>query len=548
MEQDARLAALLARINADALREFACPSGQPLDQIVETTRRPSAASASAKLSADFHAQLMAAVLAIRDGRAPDSYRTLRFQCLGCATFLAEAKYALVADAKALARLFAYVENYRDDVFRLRRLLDALLRAYLGARRHEPWCGRPEALAGTTRIREFIASHFPAIDALEPRPDWVATLQSFPEVLSNDPGSRFARDWLTTGGDEFRDLSRRLGLTGDSWLASDTLLSALSSATKEHEAAFVGHITALLNAAAEPRFLPVRDTIYRGVLTRYVTMRAQPVHPGLRDALVSAWRNPWLARNDSAWAHVPDAARRLIAGWLKLDLIHQFFEVLSEDGKQDRSRFDFWRQYHQDMDDVYFALGSRAYSSRTPDLVKLRNALDGRLLELIGTESDNNAFIMCMGDTVVVEFSKKGNAAYRYSRGQLELDQRHSIGIGELRQDATQRLIHRDTRDGGWQDRFRGALRRQQGQTERRTPQIAGHTMPSEAKVLPRQPNPDISQDATCFARKAGIAIEDHRSNGGSLWLRVDDADSDINRQLTSWGFKHRPGRGWWRAA
>jgi len=492
--------------------------------------------------------MMAAVLAIRDGVAPDSYRTLRFQCLGCTTCFADAQFALVADAKALARLLACVEDYRNDAYRLRRLLDALLRAYLGARRHEPWCSRPEALAGTARIRAFIASHFSVIDALEPRPDWVAALQSFPEVLSNDPGSRFARDWLTTGGAQFQELSRRLGLTGDCWLASDTLLSALRSATSESDSVFAGHITALLNAAAEPRFLPVRDAIYRGVLTRYVAMRAQPVHPGLRDALVSAWKNPWLARNDSAWARVPDTARNLIAGWLKLDLIHQFFEVLSEDGRQDRSRFDFWRQYHQDMDDVYFALGSRAYSSRTPDLIKLRNALDGRLLELIGTESDNNAFIMCMGDTVVVEFSKKGNAAYRYSRGQLELDQRHSIGIGELRQDATLRLIHRDTRDGDWQDRFRGAVRRQQGQTERKMPQNAGHTMPSEAKVLPRQPSPDISQDAKSFARKAGIAVEDHRSNGGSLWLRVDDADPDINRQLTSWGFRHRPGRGWWRAA
>lgn len=548
MEQHARLAALLARVNSDALREFACPSGQPLDQIVATIRRPSAAPTSAKLSADFHAQRMAAALALRDGAAPDSYRTLRLQCLGCATYFADARYALVVDAKALTRLLACVESYRNDAFRLRRLLDALLRAYLGAHRHEPWFGRPEALAGTIRIREFIVSHFPAVDALEPRPDWVSALRSFPEVLSNDPGSRFARDWLTTGGAEFQDLSRRLGLTGDCWLASDTLLSALRTATSENDAAFVGHITALLNAAADPRFLPVRDAIYTDVLTRYMAMRAQPVHPGLRDALVSAWKNPWLARNDSAWARVPDIARKLIASWLKLDLIHQFFEVLSEDGRQDRSRFDFWHQYHQDMDDVYFALGGRAYSSRTPDLVKLRNALEGRLLKLIGTESDNNAFIMCMGDTVIVEFSKKGSAAYRYSRGQLELNRRHSIGIGELRQDATLRLIHRDTRDGDWQDHFRSALRRQQGQTERRTPPNASRTITSEAKVLPRKANPDFFQEATIFARNAGIAIEDHRSKGGSLWLRIDDADPDINRQLTSWGFRYKPGRGWWRAA
>jgi hypothetical protein len=500
------------------------------------------------MSADFHAQLMQAALALRDGSDPDSYRALRFQCLGCATYFVDARYALIADQAALTRLLRCVESYRDDALRLRRLLDALLRAYLGARRHEPWAVSPEALAGTNRIREFIAFHFGSIAALEPKPDWVAAIQAFPEVLSSDPGSRFARDWLATGGAEFNDLSRRLGLTGDCWLASETLFSALSFATSEHDAVFVEHITPLLIAAAEPGFLPARDAIYRGLLTRYVEMRSQPVHPALRDAVVSAWKNPWLSRNDSAWNLVPDTARSLVAGWLKLDLIHQFLEVLSENGRQDRSRFDFWRQYYQDMDDVYFALGSRAYSSHTPDLAKLRNALDGRLLELIGTESDNNAFIMCMGDTIVVEFSRKGNAAYRYPRGQIKLGRRNKIDISELRQDTTFRLIHRNTRDGDWQDRFRSALRQQRRRPERKMPSQPYYSSVSEARVTRGQPNSDLSQDVANYAQKVGIAIEDHRGKGGSLWLRIDDADPDINRQLTSWGFRHRPGRGWWRAA
>lgn len=67
------------------------------------------------------------------------------------------------------------------------------------------------------------------------------------------------------------------------------------------------------------------------------------------------------------------------------------------------------------------------------IVKLRNALEGRVLELIGTEGDNNAFIMCMGETMAVEFSKKGNAAYFYFKGQLDLDSTsRTTAIGTLK--------------------------------------------------------------------------------------------------------------------
>ena len=104
-----------------------------------------------------------------------------------------------------------------------------------------------------------------------------------------------------------------------------LSSALSAAADKTDGEFVTHIGALLNAAGKPRFRPLRNEIYSGLLMRYIAMRSQPVHPDLRDALVTAWKNPWLARNDSAWARVPYAARKLVSSRLKLDLIHQVFE-------------------------------------------------------------------------------------------------------------------------------------------------------------------------------------------------------------------------------
>jgi hypothetical protein len=548
MQPEDQLASLLARINTDALRDFSIEKGPAPDHIVASTRPVTEVGPYRELSSDFRAQLRGAILAFRDRVEPGAFRTLRLQCLGCCTYFPDHDYALLRDAPAMQRLLLSVRSYRDDPYRLRRLIDGLLHAYLGVDRQAPWFAEQQTRQGNEQLRAFIGQAFYDIAALEPTPDWVLVLQAYPEVLSGEPGNRFSNDLLYSKGAEFQDMSRRLRLTGDCWLAAETLRSALYAAAATNDDAFVSLIPALLNAAGQPSFRPMRDEIYAGLLTRYIAMGSQPAHPELRDALVAAWKNPWLARNDSAWTRVPEAARKLVAGWLKLDLIHQFFEVLSEDGKQDRSRFDFWRRYHQEMDDVYFALGGRAYASRSPDMVTLRSALDGRLLELVGTEADNNAFIMCFADTVVVEFSKKGNAAYRYTRGQLDLiGARRSIGIGELRQDATQRLIHRDTRDGQWQDRFTAALRRGSQSWARPSSQgVPSHRTVRPMGVIQRSTHTSL-HSIQAFAQSAKIVIEDHRSKGGSLWLRIDNADPDISRLLAGWGFRYRPGRGWWRA-
>jgi hypothetical protein len=46
--------------------------------------------------------------------------------------------------------------------------------------------------------------------------------------------------------------------------------------------------------------------------------------------------------------------------------------------------------------------------------------------------------------------------------------------------------------------------------------------------------------------RLGIACEDLRSKNGNLWVFHDTPeDSRITPQLTQWGFRYRPGKGWW---
>ncbi len=156
----------------------------------------------------------------------------------------------------------------------------------------------------------------------------------------------------------------------------------------------------------------------GSLSATTDAKSADVHKELCDFAVAAWKNPWLPLNEMAWGRVSNAARQMISNWLKLDLIFEFFNLLAEDGRGDRSRFEFWRRYLEQIDDMYFVLGSRTLNSTDPNIQALQRKLDGRLMHLTGTEPANNAFIMRIGNAVIVEFSRSGNATYTYTSDQL----------------------------------------------------------------------------------------------------------------------------------
>ena len=90
-------------------------------------------------------------------------------------------------------------------------------------------------------------------------------------------------------------------------------------------------------------------------------------------------------------------------------------------------------------------------------------MEDRLLNLQSAGSrDNNAFIMCIGNYVVVEFGLTGNACFIFRRDKLPFrlsGQVNGDASGLKSPDYIERLLHIDTKDGTWERNFQKTISR-----------------------------------------------------------------------------------------
>ena len=388
--------------------------------------------------------------------------------------------------------------------------------------------------------------------------------------------------LTGQSEEFERAREVLDIHESSWLIWQLVLGQIEGATHEDDASFQRYLPTLLDLLAKHP-LAANAGIAK-LLTRYRACRTVTIHPGLRDFAVERWGNPWLSLNKVKWSQVSDEARKMVTGWLKLVLIQQFFSLLAADGSNDTRRLKFWERYHDSIDDMYFALGNTAHSDQRADFRDIRKRMADRLLNLHSAgSSDNNAFIMCIGSFVVVEFGLKGNACFIFASDRLPFLLKGAIAGNSTalkHESSVERLLHTDRISETWEHRFQQTLasrmRVQPGLQPIRNERPAQVSPTPPARLLDaapisfaaqplgattRAPTPGASPPPDPIPPTRGPAfserelsrlcgprrlrIEDLRDRNGNLWVLTDDTDGYVSSQLRSWGFAYRSGRGWW---
>jgi hypothetical protein len=500
-----------------------------------------------------------AVWAFRQHRVFNSFKQGRYACFGCADPVGADNYRLIEDGAAFPRLLDCADEYRDEPRRYRRCYRGLLHSYVV---YDPQGDRAQATGqkNWSLLQTYLGQRFGAIripDSTEP--DWVSALNFNREILTEQACRQLGREALDGNSSRFDEMCQQLEISDHSWVVRRFLMAQLDSAASRSNPQFRQLLKRLLDLLEQhPLFL---DEGLAKVLERYRACTPLELDVGLRDFAVGHWGNPWLRLNDKRWGRVTSETRNMVTGWLKLKFMRDFFNLLAEEGNNDQRRLDFWLRYIDQIDDMHFALGSDAMYSDDEDFRRLRNEMKGRLLHLTnGGLPTNNAFLMSIGNYLMVEFGQKGNAFFAFDKRKglpFALEESVAGNKSELKHDShVLRLLHHDRNDGKWEQHFAEQLWSQldvsAGAPRARSPAPPPRPTPPPP---PQQPEPGSVADGGAFSNARfqswvglnQITVSDKRTAGGALWVHVGKAATPITAQLRKWGFRYNEHKtAWWR--
>jgi hypothetical protein len=475
----------------------------------------------------------------------------RLICYGCADRFAPTEPPLIEELRSFPILLRSVDDYFEEPRAFRRCYRGLLRAYFaydGDGDTTPANGREN----WRELRSYLSRKRIAVRVAGFQQEWAEALEANINLLTDDPVSRYAKNLLNGDAEEVNQIKARLEIQGGSWLMRRLILAQILEGTRESDRGFRARTERLL-ALLEGHSLLENEGLAL-ILERYARIRSPEQHPALRDCAIRTWGNPTFRRHSPEWSRVSETTKQMIAAWATLDIIREFFEVLSDDRRTDQRRLKFWQRYHEQIEDMYFALGSAALYGRDPDRQRVRKKMGDRLLVLkSGGTPSNNAFIMLMGDIAVVEFGVKGNACYIYKRSDLPFSLRGDVsGDGLKSRNHLERLTHMDGHQT-WEEKFGAALAIRGVQ-----PSASDRSSTSSKRDYRPATQPGSSGGGAeaagfnrstleKFVREHQLVWVDHTDKGGNISVISSQESGAIADALRAWGFSFSQKRWvWWR--
>ena len=472
---------------------------------------------------------------------------------------------ILEDRPRLQRVLDSVDTWNGKASAYRRCYQGLAKGYFTYDALADGTA-PTVLDNWRLLRDYLHNHNQLIKDTRRSPEWVDTAVGNRQLFGKRPCDPYVDSVLRGDMAPIDHLCEQLGINRASWFLRELVLAQVKGATRLARAPFQVLLPRLLELLAANEVLRDRGMVL--ILDHYSRVTGTALNEGLRDHSVNWWGNPWLPSNETRWGGVTPEARTMVADWLKLEFIETFFTMLAEDGLGDPRRMNFWKRYIRAIDHIEFALGSFARNSRDRDFVALRKKMTGLVRELDASGA-NNAFIMTMGPLVAVEFSGLGNAFYGYdARRSVPFDTAKALrlevnGRNSLK-NKTQSILWLSHQDGihnwdKWEKMFDATLLEEFGiEPSTPAPRVTRAPHPITPPPPARSTDDDAWRAAAIssvaytrsalgkFAREHGLETDDKTRDGGSLWVRTDASDEFVNRVLTKWGFRNKPGKGWWK--
>jgi hypothetical protein len=471
---------------------------------------------------------------------------------------------------------------------------ALLSSYF---KFNPSDAKPAELSGWESLRSFLQETWPLIDREAGDkivPDWIKVLRSDRDLLGEKAAARYAVDYLRGDEVQIRQLATDLAIPQSSWFWHVLVLAAVEWAARAPDEQFKGIVSKLI-ALIQSR--PVyRDEALIALLTRYHDCREKPIHAELRDYVVrkDVWRNPKLkaAGMATTWNRVSDDVWRMVLNWVNESNLRDFFGILASRNHADEGRLDFWTKYLNQISWTRLIFGSEtmALARRNRQVAELIAREEGAYAQLV---AGSDAFMMQIGEYIIVEFSVTNNAAYVYPSEGLKFN-RHARTYEGNATDLKYgfyggykaRIVHR----APWEEDAAGDLKRlgiypdsatqakrgpdapfvaRPAPSSARRSTDAGESSQPPATVRPKGPSardqvvnpaapgakPYIAEAprgasfkmavlAEMVRRIDGAHIDDRReTDGGRLWVENPRQVFQLEKMLRQWGFVWAKSRG-----
>jgi len=387
------------------------------------------------------------------------------------------------------------------------------------------------------LRAFLAQVLRTIfERTNRRPNWLVFLADHPGVFTTEPAKDFVA-MVNRNPEYCNEIKTTLGLAETSWLLNELIYLPVKSGCALQDVEFKARITGLLAYLQQHEI--ILDRGLAEVLSRYSRCNDHSSHSQLQGFSCTRWGLPHYSQK-LQWGRVDETVRTMVQQWIVLEDLEDFFTLLQEEKIGDQRRLAFWKQWIDKISYSFIYLGPHCYWNSHEDFLKLKKRKSGRIGQLMhsGTR-ENNAILMRYHDYAIIEFSEPGNACFVYLWDELPFNAKQSrVQLDELKQRT--KSIHRLRHTVGWEIEFQKVLKML-------SPLRTDAAYPSGR--MTEYSDKEIFQ----YCHDQNIEYEDHRTEGGYLWVyhcTVDygkDANPTIAYQLRMFGFKHKPGKGWWKS-
>lgn len=397
--------------------------------------------------------------------------------------------------------------------------------------------KPEDNPNWCLLREDIDHGFDAVkQRLGCEKEWMRIVAHYRELFGEGAGAQLAEEIFEGKIQDLSALQAIAQIPDNSWLWRRIFAVLLSRIFTLDDATFLQRLPELLQLGQlNTRYL---NDVLSACLTRYYHSRYREQSSALlKQAALEHWGSPQMRSRQNEWLrYVEQSVCAMVVAWFAKEDLEHFFTLLKGEAEVDQSRLFYWLRFANQMSYTHIVMGSDAWSDRSSDFVAFREKNKGRLSQLTGGPSHNNAVVMQIGNYFFVEFSGTGNACYVYRADTAPFNPDKAVlGLAtELKQQhrALKRMSHspaprRANLVEGWLHKFDVELR--------------------ELGIVPQSIGV-----ATGSTNAAGSSLEaqlaellwsvqyqvfDNRSKGGAYQVKLARDDARAKTALLRLGFK-----------